>query len=43
MVKPKKSPTCAIHKDPIEKTTRQGNGRRSKASHGRKLKRGQGK
>lgn len=43
MVKPKKSPTCAIHKEPIEKTTRQGNGRRSKASHGRKLKRGQGK
>jgi hypothetical protein len=43
MVKPKKSPTCAIHKDPIEKMTRQGNGRRSKASHGRKLKRGQGK
>jgi hypothetical protein len=43
MVKPKKSPTCAIHKEPVEKTTRQGNGRRSKASHGRKLKRGQGR
>ena len=43
MVKPKKSPTCATHKEPVEKTTRQGNGRRSKASHGRKLKRGQGK
>jgi len=42
MAKVKKSPTGAIHKDPIEKTTRQGNGRRSKPSHGRKLKRGQG-
>lgn len=42
MVKPKKSPTGAIHKDPIEKRTRQGNGKRSKPSHGRKLKRGQG-
>lgn len=43
MVKPKKSPTGAIHKEPVEKTTRQGSGRRSKASHGRKLRRGQGK
>jgi hypothetical protein len=42
MAKPKKSLTGAIHKDPVEKTTRQGNGRRSKPSHGRKLKRGQG-
>ena len=43
MVKPKKSPTGAIHKEPIEKTTRQGQGRRSKPRHGRKLSRGQGK
>lgn len=43
MVKPKKSPTGAVHKEPVEKLTRQGNGRRSKPSHGRKLRRGQGK
>jgi hypothetical protein len=43
MVKPKKSPTGAVHKEPVEKHTRQGQGRRSKASHGRKLSRGQGK
>ena len=28
---------------PVEKVTRQGNGRRSRPSHGRKLQRGQGK
>jgi hypothetical protein len=43
MAKVKKSPTSVIHKEPVEKMTRQGNGRRSKASHGRKLRRGQGK
>lgn len=43
MTKLKKSLTGAIHKDPVVKTTRQGQGRRSKASHGRKLRRGQGK
>lgn len=42
MVKPKKAMTAQIHKEPIEKTTRQGNGRRSKPNHGRKQKRGQG-
>jgi hypothetical protein len=42
-MKVKKSPTGAIHKEPVEKTTRQGQGRRSKPSHGRKLSRGQGK
>lgn len=42
MAKIKRSLTAPIHKEPIEKRTRQGNGRRSKASHGRKLKRGQG-
>ena len=42
-MKTKKSPTGAIHKEPIEKTTRQGQGRRSKPSHGRKLSRGQGR
>lgn len=42
MAKVKKSLAGHIQKEPIEKTTRQGNGRRSKPSHGRKLKRGQG-
>jgi hypothetical protein len=42
MAKVKSSPTGARHKEPVEKTTRQGNGRRSKANHGRKQKRGQG-
>jgi hypothetical protein len=32
-----------IRKEPIKKTTRQGNGRGSKPNHGRKLKIGQGK
>jgi hypothetical protein len=31
-----------IHREPIRKVTRQGNGRGSKPSHGRKRKRGQG-
>lgn len=43
MSKVKKSPTGAIHKEPVEKTTRQGQGRRSKAKPGRKLMRGQGR
>jgi hypothetical protein len=42
MGKIKASPTGARHKEPIEKTTRQGQGRRSKPNHGRKQKRGQG-
>lgn len=42
-MKVKKSLTGSIHKEPVEKTTRQGQGRRSKPSHGRKLSRGQGK
>ena len=41
MAKPKTSQT-QIHRDPVCKKTRQGNGRGSKASHGRKLKHGQG-
>lgn len=42
MAKIKKSLSGHIPKEPVEKKTKQGNGRRSKASHGRKLKRGQG-
>lgn len=41
MAKPKPS-QGEIHREPIRKVTRQGNGRGSRASHGRKLKRGQG-
>lgn len=42
MAKVKKSLSGHIPKEPIEKKTRQGNGRGSKPNHGRKLKRGQG-
>lgn len=42
MSKIKRSITTPLPKEPVEKRTRQGQGRRSKASHGRKLKRGQG-
>jgi hypothetical protein len=41
MAKPKASSTIKIESKP--KTTRQGDGKNSKASHGRKLSRGQGK
>ena len=41
-MKAKKSPTAEAHKAPIRKKTRQGQGKGSKASHGRKLSRGQG-
>jgi hypothetical protein len=43
MSKSKKSPTGAIRIESKPKKTKQGNGRNSKASHGRKLSRGQGK
>jgi len=43
MGKPKKSLTGAIRIESKPKTTKQGNGRNSKPSHGRKLSRGQGK
>jgi hypothetical protein len=32
-----------LRKEPIKKTTRQGNGRGSKPNHGRKLRKGQGR
>jgi hypothetical protein len=41
MVKPKTN-QGQIHREPIRKITRQGNGRGSRPSHGRKLKHGQG-
>lgn len=41
MAKPK-SNQQQIHREPVHKKTRQGNGRGSKPSHGRKSKRGQG-
>ena len=41
MAKPKAG-QVVVHREPIRKITRQGNGRGSKSSHGRKLKRGQG-
>jgi len=41
MAKPKSSATLKIESRP--KLTRQGQGKHSKASHGRKLSRGQGK
>jgi hypothetical protein len=40
MAKPKGSTSVRLESKP--KTTKQGNGRNSKPSHGRKLKRGQG-
>lgn len=42
MAKPKKSLTAPPIKEPIRKKTRQGAGRGSRPSHGRKLSRGQG-
>jgi len=42
MAKPKKSPTAQPIKDPVRKVTRQGAGRGSRPSHGRKLPVGQG-
>jgi hypothetical protein len=42
-VKAKSGLSGTIRKDPVVKTTRQGNGKRSKPSHGRKLRRGQGR
>jgi len=44
MAKPKASPTATLPiTDKVGKRTRQGNGTRSKPSHGRKKRRGQGK
>jgi hypothetical protein len=43
MAKPKASPTSAPLTDKVGKRTRQGNGTRSRPSHGRKKRRGQGK
>lgn len=43
MAKPKTSLTAQLHKDPIHKKTRQGNGRGSKPNHGRKPRVGQGR
>jgi hypothetical protein len=40
MAKPKTAPT--LIKEPVRKKTRQGDGRGSKPSHGRKKSRGQG-
>jgi hypothetical protein len=42
-VKAKAGLSGTVRKDPVVKTTRQGNGKRSKPSHGRKLKIGQGR
>jgi hypothetical protein len=42
-VKAKAGLSGTIRKEPVPKTTRQGNGQRSKPSHGRKLRRGQGR
>lgn len=41
-MKSKNSPTAGPHREPIKKKTRQGDGLRSKPSHGRKKSRGQG-
>ena len=41
-MKPKKSVVAELHREPIKKKTRQGDGLRSKPSHGRKKSRGQG-
>jgi hypothetical protein len=43
MVKPKASPSAPQHREPVHKKTRQGAGRGSKPSHGRKLPAGQGR
>lgn len=43
MTKIKKNPIGAPHKEPIEKRTCQGQGKRSKARPGKKLLRGQGR
>lgn len=43
MAKPKASPTSQQHRAPVHKKTRQGAGRGSKPSHGRKLSKGQGR
>jgi hypothetical protein len=43
MAKPKKTLNGTIHLESKPKRTKQGNGRNSKASHGRKKLRGQGK
>ena len=43
MNKVKKSMMGTIHKDPIKKTTTQGQGTRSRPKKGKKLLRGQGK
>lgn len=40
MAKPKQQQQ--LPREPVHKKTRQGNGRGSRPSHGRKLKRGQG-
>jgi hypothetical protein len=42
-VKAKTGLSGTVRKEPVPKLTRQGNGARSKPSHGRKLRRGQGK
>jgi hypothetical protein len=42
-VKAKAGLSGTIRKEPVEKTTRQGNGRGSKPNHGRKKTRGQGR
>lgn len=42
MAKVKRSLAAQAPKEPVEKMTRQGQGRRSKPNHGRKKKRGQG-
>jgi hypothetical protein len=42
-VKAKAGLSGTIRKEPVVKTTRQGNGKRSKPSHGRKLRKGQGR
>jgi hypothetical protein len=42
-VKAKTGLSGTIRKEPVPKKTRQGNGQHSKPSHGRKLRRGQGR
>lgn len=43
MAKPKGGLAAQLHKEPIRKKTRQGSGRGSKPSHGRKPSVGQGR
>jgi hypothetical protein len=43
MAKPKGSPAAPLHREPVRKKTRQGDGQGSRPNHGRKPSRGQGR